>query len=84
MLFIVHTHITVLYMTLLNHKLFLGLNKVEVVIAHRVIFMGIMFNTGCLVMNATKVFSYCIGYIFVPRPKICGKSALQIGHFDIL
>ena len=34
-------------------------------------------------MNATKVFADCIGLIFVPRPKTCGKSLLYIRHFDI-
>jgi hypothetical protein len=39
--------------------------------------------TGCLVMNATKVFAYCIGSKCVPITKTCGKSLLYIGHFDI-
>jgi hypothetical protein len=39
--------------------------------------------TGCLVMNATKVFAYYIGQKWVPRTKTGGKSLLYIGHFDI-
>ena len=41
----------------------------------------IKYHTGCLVMNATKVFAKARkGF---PKTKTCGKSLLYIGHFDI-